>query len=234
MCDPLTITGIALSAGSTIVQTVATNKVQNARNDALAAERIRQNSLDREADALNATSRERYVDFAGQQGQEATKLGDYFAAQSTPEPTAAEALPASSSNLVVAEENKARGAARGDTNERGAALGNLRAFGDLLGAIGRSQARDAGLVGQIGSFKQGSSGVLPYELEAANEKGAGLRFLGDLLGGAGSVITTAGLSGQSLFGKAPKVAAPAAAGSVMTAKGAAPLRLGYLYGGGLQ
>lgn len=42
MCDPITIAGIALTAGSTIANTIAANRVQRARDDALAAERIRQ------------------------------------------------------------------------------------------------------------------------------------------------------------------------------------------------
>lgn len=224
MCDPLTITGIALSAGSTVMQTMAANKVQNARNDALLAERLRQRQFDDEAAALNAQSQDRYTGFEGKQDAEGQKLGDYFASQTAAEPSAAEALPASSSNLVVAEEGRNRAAARRDTNESGAALGNLRAFGDLLSSTGRLQARDAGTIGQIGSFKQGSSGVLPFELEDANSKGGGLRLLGDIMGGAGSVAMSAGLSGKSLLG-----GSGGAKASVRPR--AKPMRLGGLYGG---
>lgn len=199
MCDPLTIAGVALTAGSYAANAAAASKVNRARNDALAAERIRQNGLDQEADALNVQSQDRYKDFEGQQEQKAETLGDYFSGQSIAEPTTAEALPTSSSNVTVREEAKQRGQARDFTNKTGAALGNLRAFGDLLGGIGREQARDASLIGQIGSFKSGSSNVLPLELDAASQKGAGLRMFGDVLGGLGKVGVQAGLSRPAPF-----------------------------------
>jgi len=73
-----------------------------------------------------------------------------------------------------------------------------------MGDLGREQARDAGLIGQIGSFKKGSSAVLPYELEAAQEKGGTAKLFGDLLGLGGSVATAAGLGGKGagIFGGA--------------------------------
>lgn len=235
MCDPLTIAGLALTAGSTVANYAANQQVQAARNDALAAERIRQNTLDQEAAAINAQSQDRYQNFEGQQEQKAQQLGDYFAGQEVAEPTTAEALPTSTSNITVQEENKQRGQAREFTDAQGRALGNLRAFGDLLGGLGRLQARDASLVGQIGSFKAGSSGVVPYELDEASRAGDGLKLFGDVLGGLGSVGTMAGLSGGSLFGigAAAKPAANVAIGPAIAAAGTSPgLRLGSLYGGG--
>lgn len=232
MCDPTTIAGIALTVGSTVVNYAANNAIQKARNDAMAAERVRQTTLDREATAVNETSRQRYDDIDEQEAAASQKLGDYFAEQTTAEPTTAEALPSTTSNIAVAEEAKQRGKARDFTKQSGQALGNLRAFGDVLGGIGRLQARDAGVVGQIGSFKEGSSGVLPYELESANQKGQGLKLFGDLLGGFGSVATSAGLGGGSLFGK-PKIKAAGSAGlfSGAGAGASGSLRLGKLYGG---
>lgn len=235
MCDPFTMTGIALTVGSTVANTVAANRVQNARNDAMAAERIRQRKLDQEADAYNVRSQDRYQDFEGQQEERARSLGEFFSEQSVPEPTTAEALPTSTSNITVREEDKQRGEARDFTNRTGEALGNLRAFGDLLGGIGREQARDAGYIGQLGGFKAGSSGVLPYELEAANEKGAGLRLFGDILGGVGGVATSAGLSGGSFgpfSGATPKVTATGPAWNGLRSTTSTPgLRLGNLFGG---
>lgn len=237
MCDPLTIAGLALTAGSTVANYAAQSKVQAARNDAMAAERIRQTGLDRQATAINETSRGRYDNIEGQQQDKATKLGDYFAQQATAEPTTAEALPTSTSNVTVQEEANQRAKARSFTEQSGAALGNLRAFGDVLGGIGRQQARDAGEIGQIGGFKAGSSGVLGYELDDASHKGDGLKMFGDLLGGVGGVATSAGLSGKGLFGIGAKggsniktsgsaLFSPAAGAS---ARG--NLRLGSLYGG---
>jgi hypothetical protein len=216
----LTIAGIGLSVGGTVANYAANQRVESARNDALAAERIRQQGLDREAAALNTASQDRYQDFAPQQAETAAGLGEYFAGEQVAEPTAAEALPTSTSNITVREEQNQRQQARDFTNNQGAALGQLRSFGDLLGGIGREQARDASQIGQIGGFKTGSAGVRPYELDAASQAGNGMKFFGDVLGGLGSVGLNAGLSGRGLFG----------IGGM--APGAAPtqLRLGSMFG----
>ena len=65
------------------------------------------------------------------------------------------------------------------------------------------------MIGQIGGFKRGSSSITPLELEAANEKGAGLKMFGDVLGLGGSLLTSKGLGG-SYTGSAPTVARAAA------------------------
>lgn len=203
MCDPLTIAGIALTAGSTVANTIAANQQAKARDSALAAERIRQGKLDQENEALNQTSRDRYQDFQGQQNERGSQLGDYFTEN---EANAADAnqqavqsmLPTSGSDITVREDQKQSGLAKAFTDQQGQALGQLRAFGDVLGSIGRDQARDASQIGQINSFKRGSSGILPLELEAANEKGSGARMFGDLLGLGGGFALNKGLSGGTL------------------------------------
>lgn len=173
----------------------------------MAAERIRQSGLDREADALNAQSQDRYVDFGGQQDARASELGQYFSDQQIEQGDANQAassqqvIPQSSSNIVVAEEAKQRGQARDFANRQGEALGDLRSFGDLLGEIGRSQARDASQIGQIGGFKRGSANVLPFELEAANNEGGTAKLFGDILGLGGSVALGAGVSGSDIGSK---------------------------------
>lgn len=149
-------------------------------------------------------------------------------------------MPTSTSNIVVKEEAKQRDKARALTDQSGAALGELRAFGDVLGTISRDQARDAGAVGQIGGFKSGSSGVLPFELDEAGRAGDGMKLFGDILGGAGSVATGAGLSGGGLH-QLPTWLGGGTPGAMIntTTGGLAPfpaqaskfLRLGNLYGG---
>lgn len=197
MCDPITIAGIALTGASTVANSIGQRKVDRARDDALAAERIRQSGLDKEADALNTQSQDRYENFDDQEAARSTQLGDYFQGQSdTPDAAnAAAAMPTSTSNVTIQEEAKQRAKASAFTDEQGTRLGDLRAFGDVLGSIGRNQARDAMSIGQIGGFKRGSASILPNELDAANSAGAGARFLGDVLGGAGSIATSAGVSG---------------------------------------
>lgn len=204
MCTPLAIAGIALTAASTVANTVAANKVQKARNDALAAERIRQQGYDQQAQALNVQSQDRYQGFEGQQTERGQQLGDYFKDQTVAQNDAnaqanAEmeqaALP-DASGITVAEDKKQAGNARAFTDAQGAALGNLRSFGDLMGSIGRLQARDAMSIGQIGGFKKGSSAVLPYELDAASQAGASANLIGDLLGMGGQLALGKGLQGS--------------------------------------
>lgn len=230
MCDPLTIAGLALTAGSTVANYAANQQIEAARNDALAAERIRQNTLNQEADALNLTSQNRYQDFVGQQEAKSAELGDYFAGQSVPEPEVGSGLPSSSSSIVVQEEDRQRDKARDFTDRTGKALGELRSFGDLLGSVSRGQARDASLIGQIGGFKMGSSNVVPYELDEAGRAGDGMKLFGDILGGLGSVGTMAGLSGGNLFGFG--AVNPATVSATAAASRSPGLRLGSLYGGG--
>lgn len=185
----------------------------------LAAERTRQNGLDQQAQALNTQSQDRYQDFSGQQEQKASDLGQYFTDQKIENANDNQAatqelnVPQSGSNVVVQEEQKQRGKADAYGAQQGAALGNLRSFGDLLGGIGREQARDAGEIGQINGFKRGSSNVLPFELEGANSAGAGAQTFGDILGLAGSVALGKGLSAGAnplkQFPGAPTLAASA-------------------------
>lgn len=200
MCDPLSIAGIVMTAGSTIANTIAANKVDKARADAMAAERIRQGRLDQENAALNETARDRYTDFGSKQEDSASKLSDYFteneAAAAQNDQQAVDAmLPTSGSEITVQEANKQSGLAKAFTDQQGQALGKLRSFGDVLGGIGREQARDAGSIGQINSFKRASSGIVPLELEAANSAGNGMKLFGDILGAGGSLALNSGLKG---------------------------------------
>ena len=223
MCDIATIAGFALSAASAGINAAAQAKVQRARDDAMAAERIRQNSLDKEAQALNVQSQDKYKDIQGQQDQKASELGDFFKGQEVAPPPATEAVPQSASNIVVQEQAKQQGKAKEFTDQTGQALGNLRSFGDLMAGLGREQSRNASLIGQVGGFKRGSSGVLSYELDDANRAGDGLKLFGDLLGGAGSIATNYGLSGTGgggLFGAKAASAKAAGPGSMAVARAA--------------
>ena len=231
----MTIAGLALTAGSTVANYSAQAQIEAARNDALAAERIRQNGLNQEADALNLTSRDRYKEFGADQTERGLALGDFLKGQTVSEPTPVAAMPTSSSDIVVREENNQRTDARDFTDQQGEALGQLRAFGDVLADKSLLGARDAGQIAQIGGFKTGSASVVPYELDKAGHAGDGAKFLGDLLGGFGTVATGAGLSGGSL----PFMTAPAASKSIGYIPGigsmaaAAPkqgIRLGSLFG----
>lgn len=200
MCDPLTAAGVALSVGSVAANQMAQSRVNRARTGAVEAENTRQRQLQNEAGALTDQSRDRYVDFEGQQEERGGDLGEFFSGQGSATGNAPQLMPQSGSDITVREEGSQRGQARDFSNQQGAALGNLRAFGDLMGSTGRLQQRDTGQVGMLNSFMQGSSNVLPLELQAANQRGGGLRTLGDIMGGLGGAATTAGLSGATLPG----------------------------------
>lgn len=217
---------------------MAESSVQKARSGAMAAERIRQTALDQQAAALNDQSRQSYENMQSQQDEKAKSLGDYFGQQNgaPPAPAAgapAEADPMAAGNVVIAAERaKQLGKAAAFSDQQPDALGELRSFGDILGAKSREQARNAGYIQQIGSFKQGSSSVLPLELEAANEKGGTAKLFGDLLGAGGSFLTKAGVS-QNVAPVPGAGAAPVASSLPTMARStpAAPLTLGRGYAG---
>lgn len=202
MCDPFTIGGLVLSAASVAANSVASSEVQDAREQSIQAERARQAALDKQADALNATSRNRYQDFSGKQDDRAAQLGTQLSKNMVAPTPSSALMPQSSSNIVNTETGKQTGAATTYAGGQASALGNLRAFGDLLGEDSRLQGQDASQVAQIGDFKRGSSAVLQDELQADNQAGAGMGFLGDLLGGAGGLVSkgSSGPAGSLLNG----------------------------------
>lgn len=199
MCDPMTLVGIAASAGGVAMNAAAQSRVNAARNDAMKAERIRQHGLDSEADAINRGTQNKYKKFDRSQEKKSGQLQDYYRGQDVPEPSKESALPTTSSDITIAEEAKQRGQATALTDRTANALGELRSFGDVLGDKSLLQGRDANRVGQLAGFKQSSSNVLPFELEAANQKGDGMKLFADLLGGAGGLALGKGLSTAAPF-----------------------------------
>lgn len=206
MCDPLTATSAVITAAGAASSYAgaqetykASKEVGAARDQVVSAERQRQLALNAEGDAVNKTARDRYDNIDVQNDAKAKTLSDYFKGGGVPggsAPTPAPSLvPVSNSGITVAEEGKKLGQAQDFSDKQGDALGKLRSFGDLFAGLNRSQARDAGTVAQLGGFKTGSAGVVPYELADANHAGDKTKFLGDLLSGAGKIGITAGLSG---------------------------------------
>ncbi|MBG6172664.1 hypothetical protein IWQ55_000309 [Labrenzia sp. EL_208] len=193
MCDPMSIAGLALTAGSTFANMQQANAVDKARAKAMRAERERQGLLDEEAYGLNEDSRQEYEDFEGKRQGQAQNLEDMFARNSGD--AASTGLAPSDNNVVNQAIGKAKASADTRQSQQSSALANLRAYGNTFGNAGREQAKDAQLIGQIGGFKQGSQAVLPLELEAANSAGSGWGLLADFAGGIGGLGLNAGLSG---------------------------------------
>lgn len=179
--------------------------------------------LDQEAQALNARSQDRFVDAGAKTEEKAAALGDYFNAPVEPgAANEAATLPQSTNSIVTREMNRKSDEAQEFVGQQGQALAQMRSFGDFLGDTSRLQGRDASLVGQIGGFKRGSSNITPLELDAASQKGAGLKMLGDIMGGLGSIGMTAGLTGgggglAGMFGGAKPMTAMGSAGSMAKA-----------------
>lgn len=194
----MVIAGAVLSVGSAAANSFGTAAAARARNNALAAERQRQAAYDQQQAGLVDASRDRYLGFEGQQDAEAADLAALYQGENAGAPEASTGiLPVSDSSITIANENVRRGEARRSTDQQGAALARLRSFGDVLGGIGRLNARDAGTLQQISGFKMGSNNALPYELDAAQQQGAGMRLLGDVLGGAGQIAIGKGLQGPT-------------------------------------
>lgn len=188
--------GVGSTLGSMFANSAANSSVNRARQAAYAAERARQAGFDKEADAVNTGAQDRYIGFGDKMAQRGDALGDYFATPANGGPS----LPAPSSPLVAREIAAQDALARAYGDQQAQALGDLRSFGDLFGDISRLQARDAGTISQIGSFKRGSAGVNAMEMEAAGEAGSKSRLLGDILGGVGRVATAGALSGAAPIG----------------------------------
>lgn len=205
MCTPSILAGIALTAGSMVANNVAQGQIDNARSEVLATEARRQSGFNREVEQLNTQSQDRYVGFEPQQEQRATELADMFATDVT-DPNNASVIPGSSSNIVNQETDARVGEAQDYVDQQSGALAEMRSFGDVLGSTSLLQARDATKVGQVGGFKQGSQGVVPYELDDAGKSGDGMKMFADVLRIAGTTMTGAGIGGgggsiADMFGK---------------------------------
>lgn len=199
--------GLGLTAGSIGLNSVVANQRQKAVDNAMLAERLRQQGYQREAEALNAQSQAQYENFGDKQAQKEADLSALFQSQAATPTDAGAAnaiagavMPTSSNDIVTRETAKQSDQAKTFTNQQGAALAKMRSFGDLLGDTSRAQARNASQIAQVGSFRRGSQDVLPLELDAAQRKGQGLATLADILGGLGSVATMGAAGGATSLG----------------------------------
>jgi hypothetical protein len=190
MCDPVTLTGLALTAGSTLMSQRASGQVANARNSASAAEAARQQDLQRQSIAnFDNTSAgftrqaqdERLADVTADRG---TSL----AANIMPATSAsAIALPGSAPKVVSDNLGKQLSNAIGEGKSYAQRLGSLGAFNEAQFGNNQALARGAQDTSRLANFSSGSSGILPLELNAANQAGAKTGMFADLLGAAGGV-----------------------------------------------
>lgn len=223
--DPITLA--LLGGGGTLLSSFlnsgAQSSVDAARSGVINAERQRQQGFDAETGKLNDQSLGRYSNFDTQMADKSKQLSDLFRAPVvTPNTQYTGApLPPAQSDLVRREIAAKTGIADAYVGHQADTLGNLRSFGDLFGGIQRGQAKDAQLIGQVGGFKKGSSGVEQLELDNANRAGNDQKLWADIAGGLGKVALTAGLSGAF----APAAAATAGAPAVAAARFVPPANI---------
>jgi hypothetical protein len=208
MVLPLLPIALALTAGGIGANYMGAKRAEGAQQNVMAAERRRQTGFDREAEATTNKSRKRFEHFDEQQGDKAGELADLFLADAGAAPPA---LDAPTDTVTVQRTADEKADRRQFTDQQGTARGKLLSFGDLFGDIGVGQARDMTNLSGINGMRQGSQGVLPLELDAASQKGGGMRMAGDIMGGLGSIATMGALSGASLPALFGKGAAGAAA-----------------------
>lgn len=191
MCNPFMIAGLALTAGGSIATGVAENNAAKARASALEAERTRQRGFESRQAALADQSQQSMQDFTGDQAQRTADLTAYYQ-----EPVASDAnaesgmiAPEGTSSITTRELARQSGAATDRANDNAANLAGLRSFGSLMGDRMRGMQRNSSQIDQLTGFRRGSTDALTPELDAAAQSGAGLRLLGDVLRGAGSITS---------------------------------------------
>lgn len=171
MCDPVSIAGAALTAGSLVANTVAEGQVGSARRDAVQAENARQKRLRDESMQTLGNSEQDFKDFGKDQEQNSQQIGDLLNASTTGAPPPSAMLPQATDPTVVGEVGKQSGKAKAYTTQQGEALGELRGFGDTLASANRNLGRNAGWIGTLGGFQAGSADASRYEVTAANNAG---------------------------------------------------------------
>lgn len=192
---------LLFAAGSAGLNYAAANKVDSAQAGAMSRERYRQKELDDQSFALNRQSRERYDDVNGKQAETGSNLAEMFREVQNEQPSIEMPTAPATDNVVVANRNAASSdKAQQQVDERADNLANFRSFADMFGGIGRGVARDTGELGTIAGFKRGSQGVLPLELDAAAQKGQGLRMLADVFNLGSSMMMGPALGGTAMPG----------------------------------
>ena len=204
MCDPVSIAGVALTIGSTLLSQRAAQKVGKARNSANSAEALRQEGFRRQqAAAFEDTSSgfNRKDQDAGIDTAALAREDSFTENLRTFSPGD---VPTAGSAPRIVQENLAK--------ELNRSLGEGKGFAKRLarfGASGENQfgnqvtlGRGAQEQARLGGFSAGSSRILPLDFLAANQKGAGLRTAAGITGALGSVANLAGATGGLTFGPA--------------------------------
>lgn len=190
MCNPAAI-GLAITAIGTGLQYKANQDRQEDMQKLQRRETERQTTLQKEAEGSLRANQQSYEKNSLEEAMR-TAAGEreaQYAAAEAAAPRTFDMVPGQggTSNSVVQDAfTRAFAGAQADATARGKLSAELASFGDALGLKAMENNRRSGDIGMIGSFMQGSSNVLPLELQSAMTKTRGAEVLGALLSSAGS------------------------------------------------
>lgn len=212
MCDPLTIAGLALTAGSFVTSAIANNQVEDARNAAAVAEATRQDQLQRQAIANLQGTQEQFTRPEQEKGIDEVTQERIARLTENVQGAAGDAneIPLAGSTPRVVRETVGQGLSEGLAEGKDFASRLAR-----VGAFGENQFNNRVALGRLGEQlgltareSANSANILPVELQEANRAGNTLFGISDALGGLGSIANLGSATGANLFGSPKPQAFP--------------------------
>lgn len=206
MCGPWALPlAFALSGVGGGLQFAGERQGQNAQMAQYEAERARQQHFTQQQQGMFEDSLSRAAAMAtpaSQAAAVAAREAPLVAAIRPAGPT--DYLPGSSSApaIVHAAADRAEASQRAGSTGLAAALARVGGFGDQLLDTSIMNSRNAGRIGQIGSFMQGSNAASQAEIAAAANKGATLRGLGSIAQQIGQAMAMGAGGGAKVVGAA--------------------------------
>jgi len=209
MCDPITMTALALTAAGTAAQYQGARQAKKAMNAAAGAESQRQAKLRGEADAL-------FQDSLSKQGSESQvqRLADIVKERQAGVDENASVAPVANipvingaPNIVADETAAAVNQGNVRASDEAKAKATLAAFGDLQLGNALANARAGSKQSQLANFMGGSQAVLGSELQAASRRGDKMKMIGDLLSTAGQITGMYGV-GKALSAGSAAASSP--------------------------
>jgi hypothetical protein len=200
--------GAAASIGSVLAKQKQQSEIKQAQGQALGSERRRQGEYEEEAGAEFAKA---LAGFQGtrqadlQTGAVQQRSNQLQGALTTPTAAPSPNAPRVVQTALARRIQEAIGEGR-DHAKRTARLG---AYGDRSLENSINLARSGSILGMLGNFSAGSSGVLPWELQAALGEGQQWGTFGDILGAIAPVAGAAGGAAAAGSGGAAAGGTPA-------------------------
>jgi hypothetical protein len=198
MCDPVSI-GIAIMAAGGLAENLGQQKAARAQERATNEERARKMRLTAEQQGYFDDTLKKVGDASGDDAQmkAANARNDVLSAAVAPQSSEATYSPgAASAPAVVGQAAaKAAGDSRNDSLGLARAIAQLGGTSDNFQQLGIDANRNRQGIAQAGGFMRGSADVLDSELQAAAQKGATLRGIGQLGQQVGSAMIGGGIGG---------------------------------------